>query len=614
MKPIKEIWAEIVESWKSAFPPADSVKTDAANLALHHYMEGYLNLTDPEKAEVWAKSGGKASITELAEAESTWIKAILASLKESGLSDEAISVFEKAVDAKWPTNAMLAMLGWTLVQAAIFGTKGKVIGAEGAYAAARIVRPARPDESMAWRMAFTDKDMRPDVISALQDRGWSDKLIAAMEKAHRQYTDSGAALALYRRGELDQAGFFAKLALLGFDAEAMVDLEKLAELIPGPTDLVRMGLREAWRDDIAAKWGYDQDFPPEFQTWMEKQGFGGDWPKRYWRAHWVLPGIVQGFQMRHRKVITEGELQELLRISDIPSEWRKRLTEVAYKPYTRVDVRRMHDMGVLTEVELQAAYEDLGYHPDKAEKMKDFTLAYNAKTGSGDETEYKDLTRAVVIQAYRKGVLTRDQAETRLMGLEYATEEIEVLLELADWTQEIEDAPDYSKEYHRDIKSIVEKAYGQRVISHQDAVDMLVGVGLSGTDAEYTLLAVDFWWGMDQSAEVLKTIGEAYVRRGINRADALDGLGQFGISSDMMQQKMSEWDVQRNIRSRRLTEAQYRRAMEGGLISVAEYQENMRGLGYTDYDIWILTAMAAGVEEAGAPPESGPLSLNERGP
>jgi len=612
MADLRAIWAEIVDSWKRAFPPANASLADASNLAAEQYFSGMRNLTDPEKADVWKRTAGIETDAEAAERQKSWVGKVRAGLIEDGLSEQALGIYDAFVDAKWPMNSMAATSFWISQFGAKFAATGMVMGAEGSYAMAKALRPARPDESMAWRMAFTDKAMRPAVIGALQDRGWSDSLIAAMEKANRQYTDSGAALALYRRGELNQAGFFAKLALLGFDPEAMIDIEKLKDLIPGPTDLVRMGVREAWRDDIAAKWGYDQDFPPEFATWMAKQGYGGDWAKRYWRAHWVLPGIVQGFEMRHRAVITDGELQELLRISDIPSEWRKRLTEVAYQPLTRVDVRRMHDMGVLTDADVKRSYLDLGYNDRDAERMTEFTIKYNDKTGSGDATHYKDLTRSVVIQAYRKGVLTRDQAETRLMGLDYGMEEISILLELADWTQEIEDAPDYAKEYSRDIKSIVEKAYGQRVISHADAMDMLVGVGLTGLDAEYTLLAVDFWWSMDQSAGMLKTIGDAYVSRGINRADALDALGQFGISSDMMQMKMAEWDVLRNIRSRRLTEAQYRRAMETEIISVAEYEENLRGLGYTDYDIWVLTAMAAGLGAAGNPPESGPLSLNER--
>lgn len=612
MKPLREIFADIVQSWKEAFPPADATLADVAHKTAADYYKGLHELSAEEQTDVWRRNAGIETEEEKAEREKAWVEKTRDNLEAGGVPETTLAIFDELVDAKWPMNAIAAMGFWIYYTAGSLVGVGKILGAEGVYSVSRELRPARPDPSMAWRMFFTSDIGREKVEGALKDMGWDDTYIPALEKAHRRYTEAGDALALLRRGDLDQNEFFERLAKNGFDPQAMTDLLDLKNLIPSPPDLVRMALREAFRDDVAAQWSYDEDFPPDFAVWMEKQGYSREWSKFYWRAHWALPSTMQGFEMRHRDVINDGELEQLLRISDIPRKWRENLTKIAYRPLTRVDVRRMHDMGILGDQEVKRAYLDLGYDEQNATRMMDFTIAYNDRTGDSEVKEYKDLTRSVVVQAYKKGLLTHDQAETRLMDLEYDTEGIELLLDLADWQQDIEDAPDYTKEYRRDIKGIVEKAYAARVLSNRDATDMLVGVGLSETEAAYTLIAVDFWWGMDQSAEVLKTVGEAYVRRGINRADALDSLGRFGISSDMMQMKMSEWDIQRNIRSRRLTEAQYRRAMENEIISVSEYEENLRGLGYTDYDIWVLTAMAAGLEAAGAPPEAGPLPTHER--
>jgi len=41
---------------------------------------------------------------------------------------------------------------------------------------------------------------------------------------------------------------------------------------------------------------------------------------------------------------------------------------------------------------------------------------------------------------------------------------------------------------------------------------------------------------------------------------------------------------------------------------MSEYMENLRGLGYTEYDIWILATMAGGAEAAGAAPTRRPLA------
>jgi len=110
----------------------------------------------------------------------------------------------------------------------------------------------------------------------------------------------------------------------------------------------------------------------------------------------------------------------------------------------------------------------------------------------------------------------------------------------------------------------------------------------------------------------LKETGDAYVSRGINRSDVMNQLGALGIPSEMVNQSLAAWDIERNTRSRRLSEAQYRKALGNDLINVAEYMENLRGIGYTEYDLWLLAAMATSPDEAGPVPLSGPMPLAER--
>ncbi|GAH93918.1 unnamed protein product, partial [marine sediment metagenome] len=44
--------------------------------------------------------------------------------------------------------------------------------------------------------------------------------------------------------------------------------------------------------------------------------------------HWSLPSPSQGFEMLHRGVIDEAELNMLLRALDIMPFWREKLTKV----------------------------------------------------------------------------------------------------------------------------------------------------------------------------------------------------------------------------------------------------------------------------------------------
>lgn len=414
------------------------------------------------------------------------------------------------------------------------------------------------------------------------------------------------------RGELTDQGVSDRLGGLGYDGNDIHYLKSIARPIPGPGDLVRMSVREAFNDDVAQALGYDEAFPPDFERYMRMQGFDPLWSKYFWRAHWVLPGVSQAFEMFHRGFIDGGQLDDFLKTSDIPSFWRARLTEIAYRPLTRVDVRRMYGHGVLDREQVKQSYLDLGYNDQNAERMTEFTILYEEARGESKTAEYRDLTRSVVVSAFRKGVIARDQAVTRLMDLGFEAEDIELLLALAEWQEEIDTTPDYSEDYARDMKRLIERAYAQRVISMSDAQTILADAGISENESAYILALVDFWYGLEQSDEELKTVGDAYIRRGIHRSEALSKLAAFGIPAEMIALKMAEWETQRNIRSRRLTESQYRKALREGVITKNEYCENLRGLGYTDYDVHVLTALAVGVDEAGPPPDTGPLAIGDR--
>ncbi|GAH63806.1 unnamed protein product, partial [marine sediment metagenome] len=125
------------------------------------------------------------------------------------------------------------------------------------------------------------------------------------------------------------------------------------------------------------------------------------------------PSTTQGFEMLHRDIIKEADLKVLLKTLDVMPYWRERLIQMSYNPFTRVDVRRMHAIGVLDDTEVFDAYRAVGFHPDKAEKMLAFTKAYNADESSG-------LTRAIVIKSYKSGMITEGQLKDFLLGFGYS--------------------------------------------------------------------------------------------------------------------------------------------------------------------------------------------------
>jgi len=190
-----------------------------------------------------------------------------------------------------------------------------------------------------------------------------------------------------------------------------------------------MGVREAWRDDVAQKWGYDSDFPGEFGAEMQRAGDTEGWAKRYWRAHWELPSLNTVLEMLHRGVVTDEEFNEYLRIADYPSGWRDRISKVAYTPYTRVDTRRMYRYGVLDETGVYDTYRDIGYDHEHAVAMTEFTVLDAL-------TDERELTKADVLKSYRLGRFTQAEAQANLTELGYNTTVAAMLLGNEDQAQE----------------------------------------------------------------------------------------------------------------------------------------------------------------------------------
>lgn len=205
--------------------------------------------------------------------------------------------------------------------------------------------------------------------------------------------------------------------------------KELAYEIPPVADIITMAVREAFTPEIASRFGQYEGLPPDYVQWVQKKGLTKEWAERYWAAHWSLPSPQQGFDMLHRGIIDRSELGLLLRALDIMPFWRDKLIEVAYKPLTRVDVRRMFQLGVLDRSETKQAYEDIGYNDKNAERMTVFTERYVRQTQSKFNTND-------VINAYTQRLIDRGEANRllRIIGIKDA--DIQGILDTANVKRE----------------------------------------------------------------------------------------------------------------------------------------------------------------------------------
>lgn len=280
---------------------------------------------------------------------------------------------------------------------------------------------------MRYRGIIGDPEFRQTCAENGYALFWANSLYEASESLLNGYEY----LTLWRRGKITDNELSESLSTLHYNEEVQDKLKKVTEYFPNPADLVRFAVREVYSPEIAARFGLFEDLPQVFIDEAYKAGMTEELSRAFWGAHWELPGAREGFEMLHRRIIDEGDLKLLLRALDVMPYWRDKLIQLSYNPLTRVDVRRMYRLGVVDEEGVYSAYLDLGYSPENAELMTEFTKVYES-----DETV--GLSRANIITAYKRGLININELREFLFRFGYAQEVINFWISTAEYEKAYE--------------------------------------------------------------------------------------------------------------------------------------------------------------------------------
>ena len=432
--------------------------------------------------------------------------------------------------------AILLGIGLAVVSGFLMGALSGGI-AKARYAANKALRPSLlfgRDAAAAVFRGVADDAWFQDTLAK---QGFTDDDIIRIKAINMELLSDRDATAAFLREKLTESDFQDKLKARGYSDEDIGVLKELAWIIPGAQDLIRMAVREVFSPDIVAKYGQMEDFPPDFAKWGEKVGLTEEWAKNYWAAHWELPSAGQGFEMMHRGVITNEDLKVLLRTLDVMPYWRDKLIQIAYSPYTRVDVRRMHKLGILKRDEVKKAYMDLGFDEEKAENMTKFTEEYNKDPEASEKTptdtrqeKNRDLTTAQIVTGYRKGLFTEEEARASLGELAYDPDEIDYYISMEDFNREQQRKTEYVSNYR-----------------------------------------------------------QLFVTGIINRSQVRSDLTGLNVPDGEIDQLLEVWELERLRRVERPSRADLDRFLKNGIIDESTWEDEMRGLGYSDrYIPWYL--------------------------
>jgi len=286
---------------------------------------------------------------------------------------------------------------------------------------------------------------------------------------------------LYFFGALSEAEWREIMRSHGYDDETM-ELYKTYQMEwPSISDIIRFAVREVFDEDVVRKYGYDEDLPQKYIEWAKRLGMPEEVAKWYWRAHWEIPSISQVIELYQRGIIDVEDVLTVLRIQDVAPYWRPRLLALAHDPYTRVDVRRMYELGAVTEEELVKAYRALGYATEEdIQRLKqligDPKVAERLFVGRVEALikwtvleavdDARGEARRAIRDTYINGLIDAEQAKKWLRALHYPDPIIEAYITMWDIARYIDELKDYVNTLYEELKKgiITEEEFRQKLL------------------------------------------------------------------------------------------------------------------------------------------------------
>jgi len=209
--------------------------------------------------------------------------------------------------------------------------------------------------------------------------------------------------------------------------------------VPPVADLIRFVVRECFPLEPLP------EAPEEFKRYMLKHGFGADWCKAYWFAHWELISFERLVDAYHRGLITSEELDTFIRWHDYSPDPRPGIQKsdieilrgLLKTLIPRVDLRRGWELGELTDKELLERYKALGYEED-AQLMTDIQIAIAL------DAEKMAVARQLRRQ-YELGVLSRERLEAALEELPMPKKRISLFIQELELRRELEEKEELIK-------------------------------------------------------------------------------------------------------------------------------------------------------------------------
>lgn len=332
-----------------------------------------------------------------------------------------------------------------------------------------------------------------DAAEKSRDQGYDQTDLNTAQSLAKTFLNPVTLVNALWRGHIGSGEYAETMHKAGYSAQDANTFLQTAYFLPTPSDLITWQSKEVFEDDSILKYGLADEFENLNLSLFGKIGINTEQARNYWVSHWQHPSFTQVGEMFVRDILAnpndrntmrpgspewetvrkqaEQEVYEWFRLVEVPPYWRKRMTEMLYNPYTRVDIRRMWDLDVVTDDEVLRAYLDQGYDIEHAKNLLAFTKV---------ERRLPDITAR-----YRNGWITQGEVLSELQTLGVSPETATRLYQrkFANLEQPLRIATE------RDLtKTEIISGIKKGIIDGAIAAEMLMGLGYDQAEADYLVL------------------------------------------------------------------------------------------------------------------------------
>ncbi len=333
---------------------------------------------------------------------------------------------------------------------------------------------------------------------------------------------------LWNREEISTNELDDELKKLRYKPEDLDLLRKAFKIMPNMQDFVLFSVREAYDQEFVDIAGLGSNMPPEFIDDMKRIGVKEEYIKYYWYSHWKPPATNQVFEMLHRGVIEMEEVNTLLRINDIMPNYREKLTQIAYNPITRVDIRRLYQDGVTDYQDMYEQYLDTGYAPENAELLAEWTDIHYGE-------DRRKRTRADILKLYRLGEYDRAQAIDAIKTIGYPSDIANEYVTRSD--------REYEEKRKNNKLKIWRKGFVNYVFNETEVNSFMILIGMNKMEITDNIEE----WKVDRGSKIkfvpLQTIEKLFTNDIINVGEVMDELSIQGYTTSDINRLIDLWSL-----------------------------------------------------------------------